>query len=62
VISRIRQALGVELALSAVFEHPVFAALAEDVLDLQLARFDPETLARLAEQVHEPAPGDAAPG
>ncbi len=61
VISRIREALGVELALGAVFEHPVFAALADDVVDLQLARFDPETLARLSELVHEPGPEDGAP-
>jgi Phosphopantetheine attachment site len=60
VVSGLRQALDVEL--SAVFEHPVFATLVDDVLDLQLARFDPETLARLSELVHEPVPGDEAPG
>jgi acyl carrier protein len=53
VVSRVRQALGVELPLGDVFEHPVFAALADHVLDLQLARFDPETLARLSELVQD---------
>jgi len=62
MVSHLRQALGVELPLGAVFEHPVFATLVDDVLDLQLARFDPETLARLAELALEPAPGDEAPG
>jgi acyl carrier protein len=53
VISRVRQALEVELALDAVFEKPVLAALADHVLDLQLARFDPETVARLAQDIQE---------
>jgi len=54
MISRVRQAMEVELALGAVFEHPVLAALAERILHLRLARFDPETLARLARLVREP--------
>jgi acyl carrier protein len=58
MVSRVRQALGVELPLGAVFEHPVFATLVDDVLDLQLAQFDPETLARLAGLVQEPVPGE----
>ncbi len=58
MVSRLRQALGVELPLAAVFEHPVFAALVDDVLDLQLARFDPEMLERLAGLVQDPVPGD----
>jgi acyl carrier protein len=53
VVSRVRQALGVELPLSAVFEHPVFAALAEHILDLQLARFNPEELERLVSSLDE---------
>ena len=53
VVSRVRQAMEVELALGAVFQTPVLSALADQVLDLQLARFDPETLARLAELVRE---------
>ena len=37
VVSRVRQELGVELALAAVFEKPVLAALAERILELRLA-------------------------
>jgi hypothetical protein len=54
MISRVRQAIGVELALPAVFEKPVLSALADRVVDLRLARFDPETLARLAQLVRQP--------
>jgi acyl carrier protein len=54
IVSRVRQTMGVELPLAAVFEKPVLAALAEQVLELQLARFDPETLARLAQLVRQP--------
>jgi hypothetical protein len=54
MISRVRQAMEVELALAAVFEKPVLSALADRILDLRLARFDPETLARLAQLVREP--------
>jgi len=54
MISRVRQAVDVELALGAVFETPVLSALADRILDLRLARFDPETLARLARLVREP--------
>jgi hypothetical protein len=54
VVSRVRQVLEVELALAAVFEKPVLSALAEWILDRRLARFDPETLARLARLVREP--------
>jgi len=61
VVSRVRQAMEVEIALGVVFESPVLAALAERILDLQLARFDPETLARLAERVREDG-GGTAPG
>jgi hypothetical protein len=54
MISRVRQAMEVEIALGALFEKPVLSALAERILDLRLARFDPETLARLARLVREP--------
>jgi acyl-coenzyme A synthetase/AMP-(fatty) acid ligase len=54
MISRVREAMEVELALAAVFEVPVLSALADRILDLRLARFDPETLARLAQLVREP--------
>jgi amino acid adenylation domain-containing protein len=49
MISRVRQVMEVELALGAVFESPTLSALAERILDLRLARFDPETLAQLAD-------------
>jgi hypothetical protein len=54
MISRVRQAMEVEIALGAVFEKPVLSALADRILDLRLARFDPETLARLTRLVREP--------
>jgi hypothetical protein len=54
VVSRVRQAMEVELALGAVFEQPVLSALADRILDLRLAQFDPATLARLAQLVREP--------
>ncbi|HEX6746468.1 MAG TPA: amino acid adenylation domain-containing protein [Longimicrobium sp.] len=54
VVSRVRQVLDVELAVAAVFEKPVLAELAERILELRLARFDPETLARLAQLVRQP--------
>jgi acyl carrier protein len=44
---RINQAMEVTLPLTAVFEAPVLARLAERVVDAQLAQFDPEELARL---------------
>jgi hypothetical protein len=57
MISRVRQAMEVELALGAVFENSVLSALADRILDLRLARFDPETLARLAQLVRQPGAG-----
>ncbi|HST59931.1 MAG TPA: non-ribosomal peptide synthetase, partial [Longimicrobium sp.] len=54
VVSRVRQGMGVELALGIVFETPVLSALAERILELRLAQFDPETVARLARLVGEP--------
>ncbi|HEX8317856.1 amino acid adenylation domain-containing protein, partial [Longimicrobium sp.] len=54
VVSRVRQEMDLELELAAVFEKPVLAGLAERILELRLARFDPETLARLAQLVREP--------
>jgi hypothetical protein len=66
VVSAVRQAMEVELAVAAVFEKPVLSALAEWILELRLARFDPETLARLAQLVREPgaetAPATEEPG
>ncbi|HEU4881296.1 MAG TPA: non-ribosomal peptide synthetase, partial [Longimicrobium sp.] len=54
VVSRVREVMGVELPLAAVFDNPVLAALGERILELRLARFDPETLARLAQLVRQP--------
>jgi amino acid adenylation domain-containing protein len=54
MISRVRQAMQVELALAAVFEVPVLSALADRILDLRLAQFDPEAQARFARLVREP--------
>jgi hypothetical protein len=54
VVSRVRQSIGVDLALGAVFQQPVLAALADWILELRLAQFDPATLARLAQVVREP--------
>ncbi|HET7461830.1 MAG TPA: amino acid adenylation domain-containing protein [Longimicrobium sp.] len=64
VISRVRQAMEVELELDAVFEKPVLSALADQILDLQLARFDPDTLSRLAHVVRGAGadPAAAEPG
>ena len=54
-ISRIRQVLDVEVEASTLFERPVLASLAEAILELQLAQFDPEELARLAGSLGAPA-------
>jgi hypothetical protein len=54
MISRVREAIEVELPLAALFEKPVLSALADQILDLRLARFDPEIRARLAALVREP--------
>jgi hypothetical protein len=54
VVSRVRQAMGIQMPLGAVFEKPVLAALAQRILEMRLAQFDPETLARLAQLVREP--------
>ena len=54
MISRVREAMSVELALGALFEQPALAALAERIMELRLAQFDPETVARLARLVREP--------
>jgi len=60
IVSRVRQVLDLELPLAAVFEHPALEALAERILELKLAQFDPETVARLAQLVREP-PAETAP-
>ncbi|HEX8692394.1 MAG TPA: phosphopantetheine-binding protein, partial [Longimicrobium sp.] len=54
---RIRQDLEADVALSDVFEAPVLSALAQRVLDAQLAQFDPAELANLTALLREPAVG-----
>jgi hypothetical protein len=54
MISRVRQAMQVELALASVFETPVLSALADRIVDLRLAQFDPEAQARFARLLREP--------
>ncbi|HET7463283.1 MAG TPA: amino acid adenylation domain-containing protein, partial [Longimicrobium sp.] len=51
LIVRVRQTMEVELALREVFQTPVLSALAETLLDRQLAGFDADELAELAESV-----------
>jgi acyl carrier protein len=55
VISRVRQVLGVDLALRAVFESPTLSQLSQQVLLTQLAQFDPTQIAHLAELVRASA-------
>jgi len=55
VVSRVRQALGVELALGELFTRPVLQDLAQEVVDAQLAQFDPDEIAALAELLGEAA-------
>ena len=55
VVSRVRQALGVELPPGELFNRPVLQDLAREVVDAQLAQFDPDELAKLAALLAEPA-------
>jgi amino acid adenylation domain-containing protein len=59
VISRVRQALEVEVALSELFTRPVLAEFAEAIVDAQLAQFDPDEVAELAALLRSSAPDDA---
>jgi acyl carrier protein len=49
LVVHVNRRLDVEVALRDVFEKPVLADLAQHVLDLQLAEFDPEDLAHVAD-------------
>jgi amino acid adenylation domain-containing protein len=49
LVLRVREEMEVEMSLREVFEMPVLSGLAEHLLLVQLAQFDPEELARLAE-------------
>ncbi|HEU4880739.1 MAG TPA: amino acid adenylation domain-containing protein, partial [Longimicrobium sp.] len=57
VVSRVRQELGVDVALRELFARPVLMDFAGEILDAQLAQFDPEALAELLELAREPAFG-----
>ena len=57
MISRVRQELGVDIALRELFARPVLKDFAQEILDAQLAQFDPEALAALVELAREPALG-----
>jgi len=57
VISRVRQALDVELAMDRVFTRPVLADLAQEIVDAQLARVDPEEMAALVALLRESTVG-----
>ena len=47
LVSRINREMGVELAPGDVFEHPELSLLAQHVIDVQLAQFDPAQIAEL---------------
>ena len=49
LVVRIKHEMDVDLALRDVFEKPELSQLAQQVLDAQLAQFDPVELAQLAE-------------
>jgi hypothetical protein len=57
VVSRVRQELGVDVALRELFARPVLMDFAGEILDAQLAQFDPEALAELLDLAREPAFG-----
>jgi amino acid adenylation domain-containing protein len=46
VVTRLRQALSVELTIRDLFAHPVLHLFAEHITDLRLAQFSPEDIAR----------------
>ncbi|HYH83224.1 MAG TPA: phosphopantetheine-binding protein, partial [Longimicrobium sp.] len=47
VVLGVKRRLEVDVALRDVFEMPVLSALADHLLDVQLAQFDPGELARI---------------
>ncbi|HET7461732.1 MAG TPA: amino acid adenylation domain-containing protein [Longimicrobium sp.] len=55
VISRVRQRLEVEVPLGELFTRPVLGDFAHEVIDAQLAQFDPDQIAELAALLRESA-------
>jgi amino acid adenylation domain-containing protein len=51
VIARLRQVLGVEIAIRELFARPVLASLAEHIIDLQLEGYDSDDLAKISAQM-----------
>ena len=56
MLTRIRDAFGVRLSMSAIFEAPTIAQLAEQVDAARLAEADPDTLARILSEIKGLAP------
>jgi amino acid adenylation domain-containing protein len=48
VVSRVQQVLEVDVALGELFTKPVLRDFAQEILDAQLAQFDPDEMAQLA--------------
>ena len=55
MISRVREALEVDVPLITLFERPVLSVFAQEILDLQLAQFDAEEIERLTARLHGPS-------
>jgi amino acid adenylation domain-containing protein len=62
VLSRLRQAFGVDLALRAIFDSPTVAGLAEVIVQRELERADDELLARLLSELELGGEPGAPPG
>ncbi|MBW3656166.1 MAG: hypothetical protein KY444_08660, partial [Gemmatimonadetes bacterium] len=53
MLSRVRQVLGVKVALGELFTRPVLNDFARGVMDAQLAQVDPDEMAQLLALLHE---------
>ncbi|MGN7964421.1 phosphopantetheine-binding protein, partial [Brucella sp. 22210] len=47
LVSQLRERLGVEVSLAALFERPVFSRIAEHIIDIQIEQFDEAELLAL---------------